>query len=68
MKHWPETATAVGITLTPDGIIEVAAPCGLEDLFALVLRQSPYCSSRDIFMNRIKEKNWIDRWKLLKII
>ncbi|HZG87833.1 nucleotidyltransferase family protein [Paenibacillus sp.] len=68
MKRWPETDTAVGIKLTDQGRIEVIAPHGLEDLFELKLRQSKYCDDRSIFMKRIYDKKWLDRWKQLKIV
>lgn len=64
-KRWPETATAVGITLTDQGAVEVIAPHGLEDLFALRIRQSPYFRDRALFMKRIHDKRWLDRWKQL---
>lgn len=68
MKRWPETATAVGITLTDRGEIDVIAPHGLEDLFNLKLRQSEYCNDQAIFMKRIMDKKWQERWKRLKIV
>jgi len=68
MRRWPETATAVGIKLTDEGRIDVIAPHGLEDLFELKLRQSKYCNDRAIFMKRIYDKRWLDRWNQLKIV
>jgi len=41
MRHWPETATAVAARLDNFGDVEINAPFGLEDLFALVLRATP---------------------------
>jgi hypothetical protein len=41
-KRWPETATAAGIRYGPSKNIEIVAPHGLTDLFALVIRRSPY--------------------------
>lgn len=68
MKRWPETATAVGITLTDEGNLDVIAPHGLADLFALVLRQSPCCGNQTLFLERIRTKKWKDRWHRLQII
>lgn len=68
MKRWPETATAVGITLTDKGEIEVLAPHGLTDLFELVVRQSPCCADRDIFMQRVYGKKWLEKWSKLKVV
>jgi len=68
MRRWPEAATAVGIKLTDQDRIDVIAPHGLEDLFELKLRQSRYCKDRAIFMKRIYDKKWLDRWNQLKIV
>lgn len=41
VASWPEFATAVGVTLTADGDLDVIAPHGLADLFAIVVRRNP---------------------------
>ncbi|MEQ1549262.1 MAG: nucleotidyltransferase family protein [Chakrabartia sp.] len=38
MRYWPETATAVAVRLSDEGILEVEAPYGLTDLFGLRCR------------------------------
>lgn len=64
MTHWPETATAVGVRLGPTGNIEIAAPFGLEDLFALVVRPTPrfIAGKYTMFQARHCAKGWIERW------
>jgi hypothetical protein len=69
MAHWPETATAVAVRLQ-DGAIEIAAPFGLEDLFALVLRPTPPFrgDKLPVFHGRIATKRWLERWPKLVIV
>jgi hypothetical protein len=64
MRHWPETATAVAARLGPSGSIEVNAPFGLNDLFALQLRPTPSfrTSKLPIFAERVSSKRWIERY------
>ncbi|MHA7967772.1 nucleotidyltransferase family protein [Paenibacillus sp. CAU 1782] len=68
MKHWPETATAVGVALDEEGRLEIIAPHGLEDLFGLLVRQSPYFADRNYFFSRIKRKGWLERWPKLVVV
>ena len=68
MKRWPETATAVGIKLDEQDNIEIIAPHGLEDLFELKIRQSPYFTDDEYFFKRIQDKKWLNKWPLLKIV
>jgi uncharacterized protein len=68
MRHWPETATTVAVRLTCDDRIEVAAPFGLDDLFALRLRPAPHFNGpkRRIFDERVATKRWLERYPLLR--
>lgn len=68
VKRWPETATAVGITLTENGSCEVIAPHGLHDLFHLIVRKSDYFDDVTYFHKRIKSKNWLQLWPRLIVI
>jgi hypothetical protein len=69
MLHWPETATAVAVRLAPSGLIEVNAPFGLDDLFALRLRPTPafQTSKLPIFVDRVSSKCWVERYPLLTV-
>lgn len=71
MLHWPETATAVGARLKggADGAnIEIVAPFGLDDLLGLQVRQSPFFRDRNVFMNRIRDKEWLRIWPRLQVV
>lgn len=65
---WPETATAVGVRLAGDDTVEVLAPLGLADLFALRLRQNPSQTGVDVFWKRVTAKRWMERWPELKMV
>jgi hypothetical protein len=69
MKYWPETATAVAVRLGHQGIIEVAAPFGLDDLFELIVRptQRFITEKHPIYLDRIRSKGWQATWPCLKI-
>lgn len=68
MKKWPETATAVGISLNDKGNIVILAPYGLHDLFDLVIRKSPFFEDEDVFQQRVQGKKWLEKWPQLSII
>lgn len=65
---WPETATAVAVRLTSAGEIDVIAPLGLEDLFAMVVRRNPRRVSVEIYRRRIAEKQYLKRWPKVQVI
>lgn len=68
LRHWPETATAVALRLTDDGL-DVLAPFGLDDLFSLVVRPTPaFTADRlSVVRARMHEKQWLQRWPRLKV-
>lgn len=68
MKHWPETATAVGVARDEKGLLEIIAPHGLNDLFGLLVRQSPYFMDRSYFFTRIESKRWLETWPKLVVL
>lgn len=68
MACWPETATAVGVWLAPDGQLRVVAPLGLTDLFGLVLRPSPWLRDPQVFEQRLLAKRFRERWPLLRVV
>jgi hypothetical protein len=65
---WPETCTSVAVRLRPDGGLDVIAPCGLDDLFGLVLRRNPRRVTVQRFRQRLVEKRIPERWPDVKII
>lgn len=69
MKHWPETATAVAARLDNEKI-EICAPFGLDDLWALRLRPTPAFANEKwpIFQERPASKRWIERYPMLTLL
>lgn len=69
MRCWPETATAVAARQIGEGDLEIAAPFGLADLFAPVLRPTPRFRSekRHVYLDRIRNKKWLATWPLLRV-
>jgi hypothetical protein len=70
MRHWPETATAVAVRRNDGDNCEIAAPFGLDDLFDLILRPTPRFAAdkRQLFDDRIRAKEWLKTWPLLRLI
>jgi hypothetical protein len=69
IAHWPETATAIGVTMLPDDTLKVIAPHGLHDLFSLKLRMTPdFGDGREAFLNRVEKKQWLSKWPKLEIV
>ena len=64
MRYWPETATAVGVRLDRQGHVDIAAPFGLDDLFALTVRptQRFAVEKHAVYVDRIRSKDWQATW------
>ena len=69
MRHWPETATAVGVRLGDQAEVEINAPFGLDDLFTLVVRPTErfLAEKHSTYIDRLHSKNWQDIWPKLNI-
>lgn len=64
---WPEYATSVGITLTPKKHIQIIAPYGLDDLFAMYVRRNPKRVDIATYRQRILSKRYQERWPQVTI-
>ncbi len=68
LRHFLETATAIGARLTA-GKIEIIAPYGIDDLLSLVLRPTPSGRARPHeFIGRVEQKGWRRRWPKLTFL
>jgi hypothetical protein len=65
IAHWPETATAVAVTLSSDRVIKLAAPHGVDDLFDLVVRPTTPQKAA-IVVERAAAKRWAGLWPKLR--
>lgn len=68
VASWPEYATSVGVFLSASGSIEIIAPHGLEDLFALRIRRNPARVSVEIYRQRIEQKQYAKRWPRVSVV
>ncbi|QBD83551.1 nucleotidyltransferase family protein [Ktedonosporobacter rubrisoli] len=65
---WPETATCIALRLLSNNELQLVAPCGLADLFEMVLRRNSRRVSKEIFQRRLREKRISSKWPRVKII
>jgi len=61
---FPETASAIAL----NGIGDLIAPFGVNDLITLKLKPTPFCfyNEIDVFENRIHSKKWLNKFINLK--
>jgi hypothetical protein len=65
---WPETATSVAVRLLATDEIYIVAPCGLTDLFNMVLRRNPSRVTREQFVQRLHSKEIVRKWPHVHVI
>lgn len=65
---WPETVTSIGVRLLVSDALEIVAPCGLGDLFQMVLRRNPCRVSLERFRQRVQEKKIQQKWPKVRVI
>ncbi len=64
IRHWPETATALAVSLDSDGWLRFAAPYGFDDAYDLIVRPtSP--EHVDTVKQRAEAKRWAKIWSKL---
>jgi len=69
MSRWADPVTAVGVYLTDTDQLTVIAPCGLDDLFSLIVRPNLVApDAARVYRERVLSKGWLSRWPKLKII
>lgn len=72
ISKFPETATALGLSLDPSGKIILAAPHGISDVINIALRPTPHFSENlnlfPIFEQRVSKKKWHITWDKLQIV
>lgn len=67
VASWPEYATSVGVCLNSAGGIEIIAPYGLDDLFALRVRRNPVRASIETYRQRVEQKQYAKRWPRVSV-
>lgn len=70
ISKFPETATALGLSLDSRGKIVLVAPHGISDVIHVVLRPTPHFTENPsllpIYEQRVIKKNWQATWKQLQ--
>lgn len=70
LSKWPETATAIGVTMQ-QGELKLIAPHGIGDLTNLIVRPTPtFMDPRRLerVRERVQRKRWLEKWPKLKTI
>jgi len=71
ISKFPETATALGLSLDEQNNVLLTAPCGIEDVLNLLVKPTPYFEETkeiaNIYEDRIVKKNWKSIWSKLKV-
>jgi len=72
IANFPETATALGVKMSVDGLIIVTAPWGTNDVLNGIIRPTPPFMESEglmtIFEKRLLQKNWVQTWPGLQVV
>ncbi|MFU1885272.1 nucleotidyltransferase family protein [Bacillus wiedmannii] len=71
ISRFPETATALGVTLDELNNVILTAPCGIEDVLSLQVRPTThFLETKErihMYKNRVIKKNWQSKWPNITI-
>jgi hypothetical protein len=71
ISKFPETATALGLTLDHNDHVVLAAPCGIDDVIHMKVKPTPFFAGSKEKMkhyeSRIAKKDWQRTWPLVRI-
>lgn len=71
ISKFPETATALGVTLDEKNNVILTAPCGINDVIRLEVKPTPFFAETEdrmkIYEERLNNKKWQRTWNQLKI-
>ncbi|MEW4236357.1 hypothetical protein BK784_09970 [Bacillus thuringiensis serovar medellin] len=71
ISKFPETATALGVTLDELNNVILTAPCGIEDVLTLQVKPTAhFLESKErlhMYKNRFIKKNWQSKWPNITI-
>ncbi|MED2792425.1 nucleotidyltransferase family protein [Bacillus wiedmannii] len=71
ISRFPETATALGVTLDELNNVILTAPCGIEDVLSLQVRPTAhFLETKErihMYKNRVIKKNWQSKWPNITI-
>ncbi|TCJ84286.1 UNVERIFIED_ORG: hypothetical protein EDC93_102994 [Bacillus cereus] len=71
ISKFPETATALGVTLDEKNKVILTAPCGIEDVLSLRVRPTDhFLETKErlhMYNARVTKKNWQNKWPNITI-
>ena len=67
MSYWPEKETAIAARLEPGDGLVIESVFGVDSLFNKKITYNPACP-REIFQQRVKQKQWIVNWPQLELV
>lgn len=68
ISQWPETVTAIGVTLDKNDNLKLYAPYGIDDLVNFIVRPSPkFNGGIEKVRARVQQKNWNKKWPRIKL-
>ncbi|NIK75691.1 hypothetical protein FHS15_000791 [Paenibacillus castaneae] len=71
ISKFPETATALGVSLDEQQQIIFTAPCGIDDVISMRVCPTPIFKETEqrmrVYEARVKKKNWIAKWPKIKV-
>lgn len=71
ISKFPETATALGVSLDEQHNLILTAPCGIDDVLKLEVRPTAYVFQNEecakAYRRRSTQKNFKSKWPMLKV-
>jgi hypothetical protein len=68
ISEWPETVTAIGVTMDKNNKLKLIAPYGIDDLVNFIARPSPkFKGGIEVVRERIAQKKWQEKWPKINI-
>ncbi|KMN44958.1 MULTISPECIES: nucleotidyltransferase family protein [Bacillus] len=71
ISKFPETATALGVTLDEKNNVILTSPCGIEDVLSLQVKPTPhFLETKErihLYKKRVIKKNWQSKWPNITI-
>lgn len=71
ISKFPETATALGVTLDERDNVVLTAPCGIQDVLTLQVKPTSHFletkERTDMYEKRLQKKNWQSKWPNITI-
>jgi hypothetical protein len=68
ISQWPETCTCVAVKLVGAGELQLIAPAGIDDLLSLTVRRGLRFEDEARYRQRVREKEWREKWPRLRIV